>query len=106
SLESIPHHDQLREVFLNPTDIGGRYSALSYTGLVPAALIGIDLDALLASAQVMLARTREPEPARNPGVALGVALGVLTRSGRNKVTFVIDPEIAAFGPWVEQLLAE
>ena len=106
SLESIPHHDQLREVFLNPTDIGGRYSALSYTGLVPAALIGLDLDALLASAQVMLARTREPEPARNPGVALGVALGVLARAGRNKVTFIIDPEVAAFGPWVEQLLAE
>jgi glucose-6-phosphate isomerase len=106
SLETIPHHDQLREVFLNPPDIGGRYSALSYTGHVPAALIGIDLDALLASAQAMLARTREPEPARNPGVALGVALGVLARSGRNKVTFLIDPEIAAFGPWVEQLLAE
>jgi glucose-6-phosphate isomerase len=106
SLESIPHHDQLREVFLNPVDIGGRYSALSYTGLVPAALIGLDLDALLASALAMLARTREPEPARNPGVALGVALGILAREGRNKATFVLDPEIAAFGPWIEQLRAE
>jgi glucose-6-phosphate isomerase len=106
SLDTIPHHDDLREVFLNPPEIGGRFSALSYPGLVPAALIGIDLDALLASASSMLARTREPEPARNPGLALGVALGTLARAGRNKVTFVVDPEIAAFGPWVEQLLAE
>jgi glucose-6-phosphate isomerase len=106
SVEAIPHHDQLREVFLNPPDIGGRYSALSYPGLVPASLIGVDLDALLASAAAMHARTREPEPGRNPGVALGVALGSLARGGRNKVTFVIDPEIAAIGPWLEQLLAE
>jgi glucose-6-phosphate isomerase len=106
SLESIPHHDDLREVFLNPPDIGGRYSAMSYTGLVPAALAGLDLDALLASASTMLARSREPEPSRNAAVALGVALGTLARGGRDKVTFVIDPEIVAFGGWAEQLLAE
>jgi glucose-6-phosphate isomerase len=106
SVEAIPHHDELRELFLNPPDIGGRYSALSYPGLVPASLIGIDLDALLASAVGMLGHTREPDPARNPGVALGVALGGLARSGRDKLTLVIDPEIAALGPWLEQLLAE
>ena len=67
SLEAIPHHDEFREVFLNPPDIGGRYSALTYVGLVPAALIGLDLDALLASASAMLGACREPEPTANPG---------------------------------------
>ena len=69
SVEAIPHHDELREVFLNPPDIGGRYSALTYVGLVPASLIGLDLDALLASAWRWLGACREPDPAANPGVA-------------------------------------
>ena len=67
SVEAIAHHDDFREVFLNPPDIGGRYSALTYVGLVPASLIGIDLDALLASASAMLGACREPDPARQPG---------------------------------------
>lgn len=106
SLEAIRHHDAFREVFLNPPDIGGRYSALTYVGLVPASLIGLDLDALLASALAMLGACREPDPAVNPGVALGVALGVLARSGRDKLTFLPDAEITAFGAWAEQLIAE
>ena len=81
SLEAIPHHDDLREVFLNPPDIGGRYSALSYVGLVPASLIGLDLDALLGSAQAMAARCRSDLPHDNPGVALGLALGTLALAG-------------------------
>ena len=60
SLDAIPHHDELREVFLNPPDIGGRYSALTYVGLVPASLIGLDLDALFASALAMLGRAANP----------------------------------------------
>ena len=103
SIESIPHHDGLREYFLNPPDIGGRYSALTYVGLVPASLIGLDLDALLASAGAMLAATREPDPELNPGVGLGLAIGTLAKSGRDKLTFLADPEIASFGAWVEQL---
>ena len=75
ALEAIAHHDDFREVFLNPPDIGGRYSALTYVGLVPASLIGLDLDALLASALAMLGACREPDPARNPGVSLGLAIG-------------------------------
>ncbi|MBF8289344.1 MAG: Phosphoglucose isomerase, partial [Chloroflexi bacterium] len=106
SIEAIPHHDELREVFLNPPDIGGRYSALSYVGLVPASLIGLDLDSLLASASTMLAACREPEPERNPGVLLGLALGALARAGRDKLTFVTDPALASFGGWAEQLIAE
>jgi glucose-6-phosphate isomerase len=106
SVAAIPHHDELREVFLNPPDVGGRYSALTYVGLVPASLIGLDLDALLASASTMLAACHEPEPERNPGVLLGLALGSLARAGRDKLTFVADPVLASFGGWAEQLIAE
>ncbi len=104
--ESIPHHDELREAFLNPPDVGGRYSALTYVGLVPAALLGLDLDALLSNAAAMLARSRDPEPLRNPGLSLGLALGTLARAGRDKLTFLPDPEIESFGAWAEQLIAE
>ena len=106
SLEAIPHHDQFREVFLNPPDIGGRYSALTYVGLVPASLIGIDLDALLASALAMLGACREPDPEANPGISLGIAMGTLAKAGRDKLTFLPDDEISAFGAWAEQLIAE
>ena len=106
SLEAIPHHDDLREVFLNPPDIGGRYSALTYVGLVPASLIGLDLDALLASADTMLGACRQPDPEVNPGVSLGLAIGTLATAGRDKLTFLTDDDIGAFGAWVEQLIAE
>ena len=106
SLEAIAHHDTFRSVFLNPPDIGGRYSALTYVGLVPASLIGLDLDALLASASAMLGACREPDPAANPGVSLGLAMGTLAKAGRDKLTFLADDEIAAFGAWAEQLIAE
>jgi len=106
SLRSIPHHDQLREVFLNPPDVGGRYSALTYVGLVPGALLGIPLERLLESARAMIMACGVADPARNPGLALGLAMGVLAANGRDKLTFVIDRELAAFGPWVEQLIAE
>jgi glucose-6-phosphate isomerase len=106
SVEAIPHHDQLREVFLNPPDIGGRYSALTYVGLVPASLIGLDLDALLASALAMAGACREPDPAANPGVSLGLAIGTLAKAGRDKLTFIADPSIDSFGSWAEQLIAE
>ncbi|HEX3427334.1 MAG TPA: hypothetical protein VHS36_00875, partial [Candidatus Limnocylindrales bacterium] len=106
SVEAIPHHDELREVFLNPPDIGGRYSALTYVGLVPASLIGLDLDTLLASAVAMLGACREPEPTANPGVSLGLAIGTLAKAGRDKLTFLADPAIDSFGSWLEQLIAE
>ena len=106
SLQAIAHHDDLREVFLNPPDIGGRYSALTYVGLVPASLIGLDLDALLASAAAMLGACREPDPASNPGVSLGLAIGTMAANGRDKLTFLADDEISSFGAWAEQLIAE
>jgi transaldolase/glucose-6-phosphate isomerase len=106
SLSSIPHHDQLREVFLNPPDVGGRYSALTYVGLVPGALLGIDMEQLLEKARAMIVACGRSDPAENPGLALGLVMGALAKNGRDKLTFVIDRELAAFGPWVEQLIAE
>jgi glucose-6-phosphate isomerase len=106
SLKAIPHHDELREVFLNPPDVGGRYSALTYVGLVPGALLGIDLDELLEKARAMVVACGATDPAANPGLALGIAMGVFAANGRDKLTFVIDRELSAFGPWVEQLIAE
>ena len=96
-----------RQVFINPTDIGGRYSVLSDFGLLPMALMGIDINALLANAQLMK-NDCDPEipAAENPGVSLGTALGIAQKNGRDKVTFVMSPSIGAFGYWVEQLLAE
>ncbi|MGD0018843.1 MAG: glucose-6-phosphate isomerase [Candidatus Limnocylindrales bacterium] len=106
SVQSIPHHDQLRELFLNRPDVGGRYSALTYVGLVPGALLGLDLDELLRGGREMVVACGHSDPASNPGLALGLAVGVFAMNGRDKLTFVIDRELAAFGPWVEQLIAE
>jgi len=106
SLSAIAHHAEVHEVFLNPPDLGGRYSALTYFGLVPASLIGIDLDALLASATTMLGACRQPDPAVNPGATLGLAIGTLAQAGRDKLTLLVDDDIAGFGAWVEQLIAE
>jgi transaldolase/glucose-6-phosphate isomerase len=79
---------------------------LTYVGLVPGSLIGLDLDALLASAMAMLGACREPDPIANPGVSLGLAIGTLAKAGRDKLTFLTDDEIASFGAWAEQLIAE
>jgi transaldolase/glucose-6-phosphate isomerase len=106
SLAAIPHHDDLREEFLNPPDIGGRYSALTYVGLVPASLIGIDVDALLGAGLTMLDACRTADARGNPGLLLGLALGSLAIGGRDKLTFLTDPGISSFGAWAEQLLAE
>jgi transaldolase/glucose-6-phosphate isomerase len=96
-----------RRVFLNFTDIGGRYSALSYFGLVPAALMDLDLDELLVRALRVLHACASCVPMpENPGMVLGVALGELARRGRDKVTLVMPPALAALGMWLEQLLAE
>ena len=106
SLAAIPHHDELREEFLNPADVGGRYSALTYVGLVPASLIGIDVDALLDAGAQMLDACRTGDAAGNPGLLLGLAIGSLAKAGRDKLTFLADPAISSFGAWAEQLLAE
>ena len=106
SLDRIPWSDRFREVFLNPTDVGGRYSALTYVGLVPAALLGMKLDTLLGAASGMAEQCRASAAGANPGLALGLAMGTLARAGRDKLTLVLDARIALFGAWLEQLIAE
>jgi len=95
---------RFRTTFLNDPNIGGRFSALSHFGLVPAALVGVDLRLLLERAGAMAAECRKADD--NPGLILGAVLGTLAQAGRDKVTFAISPAIASFGDWVEQLIAE
>jgi len=100
--------ERFRDVFVNPSDIGGRYSALSYFGLVPAALMGLNVPALVGWALAMLAAA-EPgfgTAAANPAVGLGLAIGAAARAGRDKLTLVMPPALEPFGLWVEQLIAE
>ena len=104
SLEKLAGDEGFRRVFLNDPDIGGRYSALSYFGLVPAALMGIDVKALLDKARV--AEENCSQFPMNSGLWLGVAMGELALQGRDKLTFVVDEPISSFGVWVEQLIAE
>ncbi|MBC7922223.1 MAG: bifunctional transaldolase/phosoglucose isomerase [Ferruginibacter sp.] len=96
-----------REVFLNFADIGGRYSGLSYFGLVPAALYGIDTGELLERTIRMMRACGAYGPVeQNPGLELGVALGELARQGRDKLTLVVPPSLSDLGLWMEQLVAE
>jgi transaldolase/glucose-6-phosphate isomerase len=106
-LASIAGRNLFRRTVVNNPNIGGRYSVLSYDGLVPAALMGVDLTKLLGAA-MSAASSCEPSVVSrdNPSAWLGAVLGELAKKGRDKVTFVISPPIEAFGNWVEQLIAE
>jgi glucose-6-phosphate isomerase/transaldolase/glucose-6-phosphate isomerase len=107
SLEKLATEHGFRWVFPNPPDIGGRYSALSYFGLVPAALIGVNVGELLERAVEMAhACADSVEAVDNPGVWLGAVLGQMALGGRNKLTLIASSKIATFGYWVEQLIAE
>ena len=106
-LERLAEKEGFRRVYLNPADIGGRYSVLSYFGLVPAALMGIDVGKLLSRAEEVHEATAACVPAHvNPGVWLGAAMGTMAKEGRDKMTLVTSPGLSAFGLWVEQLIAE
>ncbi len=106
-LEALAGRRDFRRAFLNPPDIGGRYSALSYFGLVPAALLGIDLETLLHRAHRMAEACSAFVPSlQNPAAWLGAILGESALAGRDKVTFALSPAIASFGSWAEQLIAE
>lgn len=97
-----------RRVFLNPPDIGGRYSAFSFFGLVPAALLGIDLSLLLEKATIASQKCSPSTPLKdNEGALLGTTLGILAQKGRDKLTFFFSsPRWESFGDWLEQLVAE
>jgi glucose-6-phosphate isomerase len=108
-LEALARRLSLKHAFLNNPAIGGRYSALSFPGIVPAALIGIDVERLLQKAD---AATKKETVAffngelNDSGIVLGVVLGTLARIGRNKVTFIFPPQWESLGSWLEQLIAE
>ena len=107
ALEALAQRHGFRHVFLNPPDVGGRYSALSYFGLVAAALVSADLPRLLDSAAAMAAECEQGEAcADNPGAYLGALLGEAARSGRDKLTLQTSAETSVFGDWAEQLIAE
>lgn len=106
-LEKIARDNHFREVFINPPDIGGRYSALSYFGMVPAALIGVDLDKAWASATAMIQACAENVPGvSHPGITLGAIIGTLAKEGRDKLAIFCTESIASYGDWAEQLVAE
>ncbi len=98
--------DKFRKVFLNPPDIGGRYSALSYFGLVPAAIAGVDIEALLDRAVHAAHVSQVAAIRKNPAAMLGVILGSLAQKGRNKLTLITPPPLDTLGLWIEQLIAE
>jgi len=104
SLVELASSEGFRQTFFGDPEIGGRYSALSPFGIVPAALAGVDVQAVLEGAQVAAENCELPEG--NSGLWLGAAIGELARRGRDKLTFVVDPPLGSFGLWAEQLVAE
>lgn len=107
SLEKLARERGFREVFNAPEEVGGRYSALTNFGLVPAALLGVDVGRLLARGADMARACGPGVPApENPGLLLGAALGELALAGRDKVTFLTTAALASFPDWIEQLIAE
>ncbi|MDH4187578.1 MAG: glucose-6-phosphate isomerase, partial [Nitrospira sp.] len=106
-LEKLAAERQFWRIFSSPPNIGGRYSVLSYFGLVPAAVMGLDVEQLLASAAKMIKLCQVQDPVSgNPGADLGATMASLAQAGRNKVTIYTSPQIATFGLWAEQLIAE
>jgi glucose-6-phosphate isomerase len=109
--EGTPAHqraqaERFREIFVNPSDIGGRYSALSFFGLVPAAVMGMDVEGMLTGASRMVEACRQPEPLTNPGLALGAFMAAAAQAGRDKLTLLVPERLESLGLWVEQLVAE
>ncbi len=107
ALERTAREDGFAQVFHGDPAIGGRYSVLSNFGMVPAAILGLDVARCFETARCMVRSCAESAPAAaNPGARLGLILGVAAKAGRDKVTFVVSPGIADLGAWLEQLLAE
>jgi glucose-6-phosphate isomerase len=106
-MQQVAEADRFRHIFFGRPSIGGRYSALSHFGMVPAAVIGVDIKKFLDRAQEMVRACGPSAPVEeNPGAALGIILGTAARSGRDKVTIITSPDIYDLGAWLEQLLAE
>jgi transaldolase/glucose-6-phosphate isomerase len=107
ALHELAQADRFRHVLHGVPDIGGRYSALSNFGTVPAAIMGVNLPEFLDRAHAMaLSCGSSIAPEKNPGVRLGLTMGVLAQLGRDKLTLIASPGIAALGTWLEQLISE
>jgi glucose-6-phosphate isomerase len=106
ALHARARAERYRDVFINPEDIGGRYSALSFFGLVPAALMGVDLDRLVSAARDMESACRREAVTENPGLFLGALMAAGERGGRDKLTLLLSPQLQSLGLWIEQLVAE
>jgi len=106
-LAKLAEEQKFWRVFTNPPDIGGRYSALSFFGLLPAAFVGVDVRKLLERSVEMANASGPDTPSRDhPAVLLGAAIGVLADRGRDKLTLACSPALKSFGSWIEQLVAE
>ena len=106
-LEAFAREHDFRAIHHGVPEIGGRFSALSHFGMVPAAMMGLDVAALLDEAQLMAEGCRPGTPAlQHPAVALGLVMGTAAERGRDKLTLIASPAIASFGAWLEQLVAE
>ena len=105
SLAKMAHEEGFRRVFLNPADVGGRFSALSLFGLLPGVLMGMDVERFLDAADEMRAACQVPLP-NNPGARLGAILGSLPKHGVDKLTLLTSPALESFGLWAEQMIAE
>ena len=106
ALADLARAQEFRAIIEAPPDVGGRYSALTVFGLVPAGLAGVDVGGLLERARAMADACRTPTAADNPGLALGAFLGEAALAGRDKLTILTDDRLASFGDWAEQLIAE
>jgi glucose-6-phosphate isomerase len=106
SLEKLAKNLNFRKIFLNDPDIGGRFSALSLFGIVPAALIGVDLSKLFVEASKMIIECKPNEVSENSGAMLGGIIGALAKEGVDKLTLLISPQLKHLGGWLEQLIAE
>lgn len=106
ALDKLAHDEGFRRVFRNPADVGGRYSALTYFGMVPAALLGLDLRVLQARAAAARKESLQASPARNSALRLGAYLAAGARAGRNKLTIEATKPLRPLGYWIEQLVAE
>ena len=106
-LEQMARESGFRRVFNPPSDVGGRYSALSHFGLLPAALAGADIERLLDSGKNVAEQCLSDSPVEgNSGALLGAVMGTLAEEGRDKLTLITSPSVAGFGMWVDQLIAE
>jgi transaldolase / glucose-6-phosphate isomerase len=105
-MQKVAEDDKFRHIFFGLPSIGGRYSALSDFGMVPAAVMGVDVAGFLECTKRMVDACKADDPNDNPGVTLGAVLGTLANHGRDKLTIITSPPIADLGAWLEQLIAE